>query len=115
MILTYNLNLSIGDVLRKILNGHERTCILVDLEGKLYGSITEGDLLRAIWNGISTDSPVDQCINLNPIVVHHLDKSINEKIVLSFIENGILLFPVINDEKKVLKTLSTREVLRGIK
>jgi predicted transcriptional regulator len=114
MLINYSKTASIYDLVRQILNSHERTAIVVDDQMKLMGVVTEGDILRALWSGIGMESPIDQCINFNPITVTELREKENLEIINWFVENGILIIPVIDDKKFVKGFLKTRETVAKI-
>ena len=42
--------------------------IVVDGDGRIIGSVTDGDMRRAILRGIATDAPVTECTQSHPIV-----------------------------------------------
>ena len=65
MLILFSKKLSIEDAARLILNGHERTLVIHDEDSKLVGVVSQGDILRAIWNGISTKSSIEEFINYN--------------------------------------------------
>jgi dTDP-glucose pyrophosphorylase len=43
--------------------------LVVNAEGLLQGSVTDGDVRRGLLRGLSLESPVDQIMSLNPLVV----------------------------------------------
>jgi len=103
--------LTISDIIRFIGADHERTCILETESGKLLGVVSQGDIIKAIWNGAELITPISSYINPNPI---YIDESCNNKdeVVLEiFSKHGILLIPVINKEKKIIDVLSVRKII----
>jgi dTDP-glucose pyrophosphorylase len=51
-----------------------KNCLfVVDGEGVVIGTLTDGDLRRGILKGIDLDSPIDGLFNTNPIVVYESD------------------------------------------
>jgi CBS domain-containing protein len=62
-MLEYNDSLTIGDIIRFIATEHERTCILKNDDGRLYGVLSQGDLIKAIWNGAELITPISNIIN----------------------------------------------------
>jgi predicted transcriptional regulator len=114
MLINYSETSSIYDLVRQILNAHERTAIIVDSKNRLMGVVTEGDILRALWNGIGMDSPIDQCINFNPITIDKSEVNDKSKLVNWFLENGILIIPVIDENKVVKSYVKTREIIAEV-
>ena len=78
---------------------------------KLIGVITQGDILRAIWNGTSALSPIQEFINYNPIVIELNQVNKKEIAVQLFIEDGVLVIPVVDDSKLIHEVLRVREIL----
>jgi predicted transcriptional regulator len=114
MLINYSETFSIYDLVRQILNSHERTAIIIDGNKKLMGVVTEGDILRALWSGIGMESPIDQCINFNPITVDQSQANIDSQVIDLFVNNGILIIPVIDENKYVKGFLKTREIVAKI-
>jgi len=56
--------------------------IVVDGEGKVFGTVTEGDVRRGLLSGFSLDSPLSEVMNSNPIMFEstYTLKEIAEKI-----------------------------------
>ncbi len=86
MQLILNKNLCVGDLIRKIAIGHERTILMINDEKKLIGVVTQGDILRAIWNGAELQSSAEICINYNPLTLN--EKDLPEDAVKMFAETG---------------------------
>lgn len=59
--------------IRVIDEGALAIALAVDPQGKLLGTITDGDVRRAILKGISLDSPVREIMNSNPVTVSVAD------------------------------------------
>jgi len=110
-LLEYNDTLTIGDVIRYIASDHERTCILTTSGKKLYGVISQGDLIKAFWNGAELISPISNFINPNPISINSdTTNKVNDAINL-FCEFGTLLIPVIDKDRIIKEVLSVRKIL----
>ena len=103
--------LSVGDLVRRILAGHERTVVLVDSENRLFGVVSQGDLLKAIWNGATVGDPIVNLVNPNPLVL--IDGSYSDQDAINlFLERGVLVVPVVNKERKLVRSVNIRELLR---
>ncbi len=104
--------LSIGDVIRSVLAGHERTCILLGQDQKLMGIVTEGDLLRALWNGNDLNSPISNITNFNPKTIS-VDEQHPEAIARQYFkEFGILQVPIVDQSRALVRVINFREVLK---
>ena len=110
-MLEYNDSLTIGDVMRVIATAHERTCILQDKNGKLYGVLSQGDLIKAIWNGAELITPIDNIINPNPIIISAENVNPEGEALKLFAEYGALLIPVVDAKRNILKLISIRKII----
>ena len=110
-MLEYNESLTIGDIMRFIATDHERTCILQSKNGKLYGVLSQGDLIKAIWNGAELITPISNIVNPNPITINSESKTPEKDALKLFAKHGILLVPVIDSEKKILRLISIRKII----
>jgi Mg/Co/Ni transporter MgtE len=112
-MLEYNDALTIGDVMRYIATEHERTCVLYIDDGKLYGVVSQGDLIKAVWNGAELITPINNIINPNPIVIKADSKDPNGEVIELFCQYGVLQVPVVNDDRKIVDVLSVRKIISG--
>lgn len=93
-ILLYNATLLQG--LSRINTNAGGALFIVDDDGKLVGSLTDGDVRRALLRGVRTEEPVSHAMHTNPIML--LRQSTQEKkykIMDSYSE--INCFPIVND------------------
>ena len=110
-MLEYNDSLTIGDIMRFIATDHERTCILQSDNGKLYGVLSQGDLIKAIWNGAELITPISNIINPNTITISSESKNPEKDALKLFAKYGILLVPIIDNDKKILRLISVRKII----
>ncbi len=111
MLMLLEKNLTLEDAARHIISGHERTLVFHEEDKKLIGVISQGDILRAIWNGISVISPILDIINYNPIVIDVKKTNKFEIAIEHFVQVGALVIPVVNDNRIVIDVLRVREIL----
>lgn len=110
-MLINNSELSIADAIRDILANHVRTTVVVNIDHHLVGIVSEGDILRAIWNGHSLESPIINCMNTNPVLLN-ADVEIESKKILEYLKNnGIVAVPLIDSNKKFIKMISVLDYL----
>lgn len=112
MLILFSKKLSIEEAARLILNGHERTLIIHDEDSKLVGVLTQGDILRAIWNGISTKSSIEEFINYNPLFIDSISEGKEQTALKMFVEEGVLVIPEIDTERKIVRIIRVRELVR---
>ncbi|CBS91541.1 conserved protein of unknown function, putative nucleotidyl transferase (plasmid) [Azospirillum lipoferum 4B] len=57
------------DALRRFEDNHEQICLVVDPDDRLLGTITEGDVRRALLGNLTLQSPVQAIMTKHPIQV----------------------------------------------
>ena len=62
-------SLSIRETMKVIDQGALGIALVVDGEGRLQGTVTDGDVRRAILKGLSLDEPVSTVMNRQPVTV----------------------------------------------
>lgn len=85
-----------------------RIVLVTDSDLRLFGTVTDGDIRRALLRGLSLESPISEVVNRKPVVV---PENISREAVLKIMSaNKILQIPVVDDELK-LKGLHSWEDL----
>ncbi len=110
MQLVLTKNLCVGDLIRKIAIGHERTILVINNDNKLIGVVTQGDILRAIWNGAEIQSSAEICINYNPLTLNEEDDP--STAVKIFAETGALVIPVVDAHRRVVREINVRDLVK---
>ena len=110
-MLEYNDSLTIGDIIRIIATEHERTCILKNSDGRLYGVLSQGDLIKAIWNGAELITPISNIINPNPLTISTASKDPKKEALKLFSQHGVLLVPIVDANRKITSVMSIRKII----
>ncbi len=97
------------DVLRTLDKGAQGIVLVIDNNNKLYGTITDGDVRRAILNGMDTNSSLENFIQKKPIV-SKMDASKIELISIMK-NNGIIQLPIVDQSNKVIGLKTLKELL----
>lgn len=63
-------DMPLSDVIRTITETARQIAVVVDGEGRLRGTITDGDIRRGLLRGLGLDAPAAQVMKENPIVAH---------------------------------------------
>ncbi|MHC1682474.1 MAG: nucleotidyltransferase family protein [Clostridiaceae bacterium] len=100
---------SIREVIEKIDDGSKGIVVVVDENKKLIGTITDGDIRRALLKGFSLEDRIDEVIHFEPIYVYE-DTPI-EEIKDIFIKKAIKELPIVNKEKVVKDLISINDIL----
>ena len=85
--------------------------LIVDHDGKLSGTITDGDVRRGILKGISLDQPVSRILNASPLTAR-VDQS-SESILELMKGRQLYQIPVLDAHGKLVRLEILQELLRG--
>jgi len=80
------------------------TLFAINAEGILLGSITDGDIRRALLKGIGLTDPIEKVINRNFISFKKGKYSVHE--INKIRERKIKLIPLLDDSGKILKLIN---------
>ena len=103
-------SLSILDALKR-LNSFSKnealTLFVIDAEGRVRGSLTDGDIRRKLVEGVLLSSPLNQImhrdflyLDANRILVPDIHR---------FKEKGIVLIPILDEEKRIVDVLNLKQ------
>lgn len=104
------INATIKEALQIIDNGAVKFAIVVNDEDKLLGTITDGDVRRAILDGKSLENIIEHIYFKSPTVVH-VD-STKEEIINICTTKKIYQIPVVDDDNRVVSIKMLDEVLK---
>jgi dTDP-glucose pyrophosphorylase len=91
---------SLGDVVRNLNDSRLQIAMVVTAEDVLVGTITDGDIRRALLNGLSLNSEIGEIIHRNPLVA---PLQIGRETVLSLMSaNKLHKIPAVDNEGRVL-------------
>ncbi len=94
-------NYTIYESMQRLNSTSEKCLIVVDDNNTLLGTLTDGDIRRAIFKGNKFTKKISSIFNQKPICL--FIKDYNKKIVKElFIKNGIDLIPIVNYDKQVI-------------
>ncbi len=90
---------SIKDALTCLVKSQKKICLIVNKQNKFVGTITDGDIRRALLKNFKLSSPINKIMNFKP-----LQCSINGKlnsIKSKMIKNDIWQVPIIQKDKVI--------------
>lgn len=96
-----------------ILNKVGRKCLIVTINNKILGSLSDGDLRKAITKGYSLNAKIDNIINRKPIYLEK-GKFSNEDIKKYFSKYLVDVIPVIDQKKNVVELLFWEQSIKDI-
>lgn len=79
---------------------------------KIVGSITDGDVRRALLKGVKIHEKISKCYNRNFI---YIDNKNNKEHVLKLLDQKISIIPVLNNSKKLIDLIDRNYNITKIK
>ena len=104
------INSTIKEALQIIDNGAVKFAIVVDSEDKLLGTVTDGDIRRAILDGKTLENSIENIYFKTPTVVHV--NSTKEEIINICTTKKIYQIPVVDDKNRVVSIKILDELLK---
>ena len=101
---------TLEDAVTQILANKERFIVIVSHDNSLHGVMTEGDVLRALWNGLLLKAPLLEIVNTNPYF--RFKKLSNKEFLDVYLKLGILFIPIVDSERKLLEVQTLSDVVR---
>lgn len=101
---------SISEAVAAIERGRKTIAVIVDGNGLVVGTISDGDVRRAILRGLGTDSPARAIANLSPVTAR--DDTPEEELARMLTSRGIEALPVIDEGGRFLRTAFIEDMTR---
>ena len=104
-IITHNSTLI--DALDKLnsLSGGQMTLLVTDDDRRMCGTLTDGDVRRAILRGVSLDSPVSEAMHRDFNALREGDESVSR--LREMRQRGVHLVPVLDSEERICRIIDT--------
>lgn len=95
----------------KLMNINKSRCVIVHSSNKVFGIISEGDLIRALLRGADVHSIIEPYVNYG--ISYLLSRDIKQALTL-FRNKGISLIPVLNDSMNLEGVITLSDVLNQV-
>lgn len=95
----------IRHAIESILKNRARTAFVVS-QGRLIGSLTEGDILRALLEEIPLEAPVSAAMNLS---VQFITSHSKAEALQVFSRNGALAVPVVGEHLDLIDVITLQD------
>ena len=93
-----DLNATIGDAIKNLISTSLQIVLIVSSNGKLKGTVTDGDIRRTILKGYTLNSKITKIMKTNPFVVtENLDKKTIRYLMKA---NALLQVPIVDKDHK---------------
>ena len=89
---------TIRDAMEKITRNKRRVVIVVD-EGKVVGTVSDGDIRRAFLHDMLPIAPVERIMQLNPHVTSETDLGKRHELI---VRERVTVLPVVDSENRLL-------------
>tara|TARA_B100002019_G_scaffold285762_2_gene295226 strand:- start:79 stop:1131 length:1053 start_codon:yes stop_codon:yes gene_type:complete len=106
-------NITIRSAMKRLSKIGQKCLVIIDKKNLLLGTLSDGDIRKAILNGFSMNDSVENIYQKNSKFINEKDYNPLDAKKL-FIENNYDLIPIINGEGKVKKILMLESILRGV-
>lgn len=91
---------TIAGAVKVIDEGGLGIALVVDVQGRLQGVVTDVDLRKAILGNIPLDAPVSRIMSCNPLVGHCNDS--RDTLLLRLNERAVRQLPIVDEDGRVL-------------
>ena len=88
----------------------EQIVFVIDLNGRLLGTVTDHDVRTSFLQGVKLDEAVKNIMNTNPTTASN--EMSEEKLWKIFESSDLLHIPVINSEKKLINVRNMNRIVR---
>ncbi len=103
-----NPELSVIETMRVIDINSTRFVIVADKDFKLLGTVTDGDIRRALLGGHALEDNLYKVMNSNPVSL--IDTSTEDKILNKIREKSIQHLPLVNENGEITNVISLSEL-----
>ena len=90
---------SVRTAMTKIDRNKHRVVVVVDPDGTVLGTVSDGDIRRAFLHDILPIAPVSEIMQLNPEVTTEADPEERRRLVL---EARVTVLPVVSEDNRLL-------------
>ena len=108
-----NENISVKDLLETLEINHERIAFLINEDKVLTGSISQGDIIRALINGVSLKISSIEIANLNVKKIKNNENAKSMAIEL-IISEGLHAVPIINNNGEIVSIIDDTKILKEL-
>lgn len=105
-----NINSTIKEALQVINKGALQIALVADEHDKLLGTLTDGDIRRALLNGLSLDSPVEAVVFRSPTIAKVSDTK--EEILKLALSKKLHQIPIVDENGKIVGVQEIEELIK---
>jgi perosamine synthetase len=102
-------DISVRQGMLAIDEGAVAIALVVDPDGRLLGTVTDGDVRRAILRGVGLDASVSEIMHTDPVTVTRTTDM--QEIRRIFIESNLKHIPMVDEDRRVVELLTVSQLL----
>jgi dTDP-glucose pyrophosphorylase len=102
---------TLADAVRVIDKSRAKICLVVDGERRLQGTVTDGDMRRAILRGLSLSSPVTEAMKRTPTTGHVDDSPEQLREIMARLE--LSQIPVLDSQERVVGLVTAKSLVNA--
>ncbi len=104
-----NLQATLRDAVRQIEESQRRIAAVTDENGRLLGTVTDGDVRRCILLGGDLDSPISDAMNAEPLTVP--EDTPDDEILAMLRARAVEAVPVLDGDSRLLDIVHIQDLL----
>lgn len=101
---------TVSQAVAAIERGRKTIAVLVDADGTLVGTISDGDVRRAILRGVAMDAPARSIANPSPTTVPH--GTSEDDVARLLTQRGLEALPIVDGAGRFLRTAFIEDMTR---
>ena len=110
--ITAQPNITIRQAMKKLSQSGEKCLVIVDEKNTLLGTLSDGDLRKAILNGSEMSDSIQQIYQSNPTVLIDGEYE-KEDVKKIFTQQRFDLIPVVNNRGELINIILWDEILKN--
>tara|TARA_Y100001935_G_C17310048_1_gene515209 strand:+ start:4948 stop:6000 length:1053 start_codon:yes stop_codon:yes gene_type:complete len=105
-------DITIREAMKKLSQSGEKCLVVVDQKNTLLGTLSDGDLRKAILNGSEVSETINKIYNSSPTILFDGEYSVDEVKEL-FIQQRFDLIPIVNNQRELKDILLLKNILKS--
>jgi dTDP-glucose pyrophosphorylase len=111
--ITVKPSISIKEAMNALNKSAQKCLVIVDSEQRLLGTLTDGDIRKAMLTGFVLGDSIENIFNINPITFYAGSYNLEDAKKL-FIESGLTLIPILDCDRKVIDQLNLQNIFGNL-
>lgn len=109
---TIHMSKSVQEAMDVVHFSEDRGAVVVDSENRVVGIITEGDIMRALRQGVLLEARLTQIMQVNPRL--NATDLPPKDFAREFADTGTLLIPIVDSNRRLVSIQRVRDSVRAL-